>query len=155
MYKKLKVEVNVSKGSPLTGSAWVNILFGGERVIERAEVQAPFDSIDKVKMDKIEFTIDQFDDSFQNTLTVQNCPETIGPIQIYHIHFWLDDHPVSINWQTAIKEKPVRFGGQPSITITNPHINDPEFNGWCSVPDVSPGMAITWGLADLVAIHQL
>lgn len=155
MLKKLKIEVNLSKGSPLTGSAWVNILFSGEKVIDRAEVQASYDTIDNVKMDKIDFTIDQFDDSFQHTLTVQNCPETIGPIQIYHINFYLDDHLVGINWQTAIKEKPLRFGGQPSFTITNPHVNDPLFSGWCSVPDVSPGMSITWGLADLVAIHPL
>lgn len=155
MLKKLKIEVNVSKGSPLTGSAWINLLFSGEKVVERAEVKAEYDTIDKVKMDKIEFTIEQFDDSFQHTLTVQNCPDTIGPIQIYHINFWLDDKPIMINWQTAIKEKPMRFGGQPNITITNPHVNDPEFSGWCSVPDVSPGMSVTWGLVDLVAIHQV
>ncbi len=155
MLKKLKIEVNVSKGSPLTGSAWINLLFSGERVVERAEVNAVYDTVDKVKMDKIEFTVEQFDDSFQHTLTVQNCPETIGPIQIYHIDFWLDDQQVAVNWQTAIKEKPIRFGGQPSLTITNPHVNDPMFNGWSSVPDVSPGMSITWGLTDLVAIHPL
>lgn len=153
MLKKLKIEVNLSKGSPLTGSAWVNILFSGEKVIDRAEVQASYDIVENVKMDKIEFIVEQFDDSFQHTLTVQNCPETIGPIQIYHINFYVDEYPVAVNWQTAIKEKPIRFGGQPSITITNPHVNDPNLNGWTSVPDVSPGMAITWGLADLVAIH--
>jgi hypothetical protein len=48
----------------------------------------------------------------------------------------------------------MRFGGQPSVIITNPHVGDPEFNGWCSVTDVSPGMSITWGLADLVAVSQ-
>jgi hypothetical protein len=38
MLRQLKVIVRASKGSPLTGSAWIDILFGGIRVVERAEV---------------------------------------------------------------------------------------------------------------------
>lgn len=150
---QLKVVANISKGSPLTGSAWVDILFGGERVVERAEITSAYHSDPNlVQPNPIEFTI-EYDPSNYVTLTVINSPETIGPIQIYAINFFLDNNQVQMNWQTAIKGKPIRFGGQPNITITNPHINDPQFNGWCSVPDVSPGMSITWGLPDLVAVH--
>ena len=154
MLKELKVKVNVSKGSVLTGNAWVDVLFGGEKVVEHAEVTALFKPIDEVKTNVIEFTIEQFDDSFQNTLTIINSPETIGPIQIYGVEFYLDGKDAGVTWQTATKEKPMRFGGQPSVIITNPHVGDPNFGGWCSVTDVSPGMSITWGLADLVAISQ-
>jgi hypothetical protein len=152
---QLKVVANISKGSLLTGSAWVDILFGGERVVEHAEITAPFNpDPNQVTPDPIEFTVD-YDSSSYLTLTVINSPETIGPIQIYSVDFYLDDQVVPMNWQTAIKGKPMRFGGQPNITITNPHINDAQFNGWCSVPDVSPGMSITWGLPDLVNINSL
>jgi hypothetical protein len=152
MLKELKVKVNVSKGSVLTGNAWIDVLFGGEKVVEHAEVTALFKPIDEVKTNVIEFTIEQFDDSFQNTLTILNSPETIGPIQIYAVEFYLNDENAGVTWQTATKEKPLRFGGQPSVTITNPHVGDPNFGGWSSVTDVSPGMSITWGLADLVAV---
>jgi hypothetical protein len=152
---QLRVVANISKGSPLTGSAWVNILLGGVMVVERAEITAPFNSNpNQVTPDKIELTVD-YDGSSYLTLTVINSSETIGPIQIYAVEFYIDDQPVLLNWQTAIKGKPMRFGGQPNITITNPHVNDAKFNGWCSVPDVSPGMSITWGLPDLVSIHSV
>ena len=152
MSKQLKVVANISKGSPLTGSAWVNVLFGGITVVERAEITAPFKSVDEVEPNRVEFTVD-YDGSSYVTLTVINHPDTIGPIQIYAVEFEVDGEPIQLNWQTAIKEKPLRFGGQPNVTITNPHVNDPAFNGWCSVPDVSPGMSITWGLPDLVTVH--
>jgi len=152
MLRQLKVVVNVSKGSPLTGSAWVDVLFGGVKVIDRTEVTAEFKSIAEVKPDKIEFTVEH-EDNFQQTLTVINHPDTIGPIQIYAVEFYLDGKYLGLNWQQAIKSKPLRFGGQPNITITNPHVGDPKFNGWSSVPDISPGMGITWGLTDLVAVR--
>ena len=155
MLKELKVKVNVSKGSVLTGNAWIDVLFGGEKVVEHAEVTALFKPIDEVKTNVIEFTIEQFDDSFQNTLTILNSPETIGPIQIYGVEFYLDGENAGVTWQTATKEKPLRFGGQPSVIITNPHVGDPNFGGWSSVTDVSPGMSITWGLADLVAVVSI
>ena len=152
---QLRVIANISKGSPLTGSAWVDILLGGTTVVERAEIVAPFNhDPNQATPDKIEFTVD-YDGSSYLTLTVINSSQTIGPIQIYTVEFYLDDQPVLLNWQTAIKGKPLRFGGQPNITITNPHINDPKFSGWCSVPDVSPGMSITWGLPDLVTINPV
>lgn len=152
---QLRVVANISKGSPLTGSAWVNISLGGVTVVERTEITAQF-NIDpnQVTPNPIEFTVD-YDSSSYLTLTVVNTPETIGPIQIYSVEFELDGQPISLNWQTAIKGKPMRFGGQPNITITNPHIDDPKFNGWCSVPDVSPGMSITWGLPDLISIRPV
>ena len=105
MLKELKVKVNVSKGSVLTGNAWVDVLFGGEKVVEHAEVTALFKPIDEVKTNTIEFTIEQFDDSFQNTLTIINSPETIGPIQIYAVEFYLDGENAGVNWQKATKEK--------------------------------------------------
>ena len=62
MLKELKVKVNVSKGSVLTGNAWIDVLFGGEKVVEHAEVTAVFRPIDEVKTNTIEFTIEQFAD---------------------------------------------------------------------------------------------
>jgi hypothetical protein len=149
---QLRVVANISKGSPLTGPAWVDILLGGVTVVEHTEITALFNTDpNQTEPNKIEFS-SNYDGLSYLTLTIVNSPETIGPIQIYAVEFYLDDQPVLLNWQTAIKGKPLRFGGQPNITITNPHINDPKFNGWCSVPDISPGMSITWGLPDLVAI---
>lgn len=149
---QLRVVANISKGSLLTGSAWIDMLFGGISVVEHAEVTASYNADpNQVVPDKIEFTT-EYDGLSHLTLTVINSPETIGPIQIYAIEFYLDDKLVPMNWQQAIKGKPIRFGGQPNITITNPHVGDPQFNGWCSVPDVSPGMSITWSLPDLVSI---
>lgn len=151
---QLKVIVNISKGSPLTGSAWVDVLFGGERVIERAEITSVYNSDpNQVISNPLEFTV-EYDGISHMTLTVINSPETVGPIQIYAVEFYLDDKPILLNWQTAIKSKPLRFGGQPNVTITNPHVDNPELNGWCSVPDVSPGMSITWGLQDLVNVNS-
>ena len=150
MLRQLKVVANVSKGSPITGSAWVDVLFGGVKVVERAEVTANFKPITEVTPDQFEFTLEH-EDSFQQTLTVINHPDTIGPIQIYHVDFYLDGESVQMNWQQAIKTKPLRFGGQPNQTITNPHVGDAKFGGWASVPDISPGMSITWGLVDLVS----
>ena len=152
---QLRVVANISKDSPLTGAAWVNILLGGVTVVERAEIVAPFNSDpNQVTPNPIEFTVD-YDSSSYLTLTVINTPETIGPIQIYAVDFYLDGQAVPMNWQTAIKGKPLRFGGQPNMTITNPHVNDHLLSGWCSVPNVSPGMSITWGLPDLVTIHPV
>ena len=147
---QLKIVANISKGSPLTGNAWVDILLGGERVVNKAEITAAY-NVDpsQVEPNKIEFS-SEYDGTSHLTLTVINNPETIGSIQIYTVDFYLDDRQVPLNWQTAIKGKPIRFGGQPNITITNPYVNDPKFTAWCSVADVSPGMSITWGLHDLV-----
>jgi len=151
---QLRVVANISKGNPLTGSAWVNILFGGITVVERAEITAPFNpDPNQATPNPIEFTV-VYDGLSYMTLTVINSPETIGPIQIYTVDFYLDDHQISMNWQTAIKGKPLRFGGRPDIPITNPHVGT-ELGGWCSVPDVSPGMSITWGLPDLVNVNSL
>ena len=147
---QLRVVANISKGSPLTGSAWVDILFGGITVVERAEITARFNADpNQVTPDPIEFTVD-YDTNDYVTLTVINRPETIGPIQTYHVDFYLDDQQVYLNWQTAIKGKPARFGGQSNITITNPYIRDTSYPGWCGIPDISPGMSITWGLPDLI-----
>ena len=154
MLSQLKVVVNISKGSPLTGSAWADILFCGVNVVDRVEITAPFKHITEVEPTAVEFTI-EYDGVSHTNLTVINHPDTIGPIQIYAVDFYIDDQPVNVNWQQAIKGKPVRFGGQPNITITNPHVDDPEFKGWCSVPDVSPGMSITWGLSDLVNSNSI
>lgn len=148
MLRQLRIVINVSKGSPLTGSAWVDVLFGGIKVIDRQEITAEFKPVIEVEPNKLEFTVEH-EDSFQQTLTVINSSDTIGPIQIYGIEFYLDGEKILMNWQHAIKGKPLRFGGNPNQTITNPHINDPQFSGWCSVPNVSPGMSITWGLSDL------
>lgn len=154
MSKKLKIIVNVSKGSPLTGNAWVDVLLGGEKVIEKAEVTSAFNSDPKkVKTDKIKI-VSEYDGLSNLTLTVINNPESIGPIQTYTVDFYLDNKRVMLNWQQAIKGKPLRFGGQPNVTIFNPHIDDTKLSGWCSVSDISPGMSITWGLADLVPSHQ-
>jgi len=149
---QLKIVVNVSKGSPLTGNAWADVLLGGEQVIDKFAITEPFNSDpNQVSPNKIELTHD-YDDQSMLTLTVINNPESIGPIQIYTVEFYLDDHQIPLNWQTAIKGKPLRFGGQPNVTITNPHIDDPKMQGWCSVSDVSPGMSITWGLQDLITV---
>jgi hypothetical protein len=150
MIHQLTITANISKGSVLTGSAWVDILWNGEPV-NHAEITAKFASIDQVTPDSISVLVD-FDDEVHNTLSIINSHETIGPIQIYTIDFSIGDHRLPLNWQTAIKSKPLRFGGQPNITITNPHVSDAAFSGWCSVPDVSPGMSITWGMSDLVNI---
>lgn len=147
---QLKIVLSISKGSSLTGNAWVDVLLGGEKLIDSAEITANYDvDPNAVVADKLEL-ISEYDGASHLTLTVLNRPETIGPIQIYTVEFFLDDNPLNLNWQTAIKGKPMRFGGQPNITITNPHLHDENFSAWCSVPDVSPGMSITWGLHDLV-----
>ena len=154
MSTQLKIIVNVSKGSPLTGNAWVDVLLGGEKVIEKTEVTSVFNSNPKkVKTDKLKI-VSEYDGLSNLTLTVINNPQSIGPIQTYTVDFYLGNKKVMLNWQQAIKGKPLRFGGQPNITIFNPHIDDPELSGWCSVPDISPGMSITWGLADLIPAHQ-
>ena len=154
MSKRLKIVINVSKGSPLTGNAWVDVLLGGEKVIEKAEITSAFNSDpNQVVLDKLEI-VSEYDGLSNLTLTVINNPQSIGPIQTYGIGFYLDDEQVALNWQQAIKGKPLRFGGQPNVTIFNPHVDNPELSGWCSVPDISPGMSITWGLADLVTMHQ-
>lgn len=149
----LKIIVNVSKGSPLTGNAWADVLLGGERVVDKFPITEAFNSDpNKVTPNKIEI-VHEYDEMSVLTLTVINNPESIGPIQTYGVGFYLDEQPLNLNWQTAIKSKPLRFGGQPNVTITNPHVDDPKFSGWCSVADISPGMSITWGLQDLVAIN--
>jgi hypothetical protein len=149
MLRQLKVVVRVSKGSPLTGSAWVDILFGGIRVVERAEVTEAFGDPDKINPTPVEFTA-EYDDEIHTTLTVINTPDTIGPIQTYGVEFYLDDQQVNLNWHSAVKTKPLRFGGSPNEIITNPYVGDEKFSGWASVPNISPGMSITWGLEDLV-----
>lgn len=151
MLRQLKVIIHASKGSPLTGSAWIDVLFGGIRVVERAAVTEAFGDPDKITPTKIEFTT-EYNTEIHSTLTVINNPETIGPMQTYHIEFYLDDQQINLNWQTAIKGKPLRFGGSPNEIITNPYVGDENFNGWASVPNISPGMSITWGLEDLVAV---
>ena len=151
---QLKIIANITKGSLLTGSAWVNMSIGGTPTVEHAEITAPYNADpNQITPNKIESIID-YDGISHLTLTVTNSAETIGPIQIYNVDFYLDDKQVPLNWQTAIKGKPMRFGGQPNVTITNPHVGNPELSGWCSVPDVSPGMSITWGLSDLVNINS-
>jgi hypothetical protein len=150
---QLRVVANISKGSPLTGSAWVDLLFGGVTVIERAEITAPFKEGEEVEKNSIEFSVDH-DPNNYSTLTVINRAETIGPIQIYEIDFYLNDERLRLTWQHAVKGKPLRFGGQPNVTITNPHVGDPKFGGWCYVPAVSPGMSITWGLSDLITVQS-
>lgn len=146
----LKIVINVSKGSPLTGNAWADILLGGLKVVDKFSVTESFNSDPNlVTPNQIEI-VQEYDDISILTLTVINNPESIGPIQTYSVEFYLNDTPLNLNWQTAIKSKPLRFGGQPNVTITNPHLDDPKFGGWCSVPNISPGMSITWGLHDLV-----
>lgn len=149
MIQKLKIEIKISKGSPLTGNAWVDVLLGGEKVIDKQEIIAPFKHISEVEPDVI--TVETEYNGVSNLpLTVINHAQSIGPIQTYDIHFYLDDKEVSLNWQQAIKGKPLRFGGQPNVTIFNPYLHSEEFSGWSSVTDISPGMSITWSLADLV-----
>ena len=151
---QLKVVANISKGSPLTGSAWVDILFGGVTVVDHAEITAPFNpDPNQATPNTIEFTVD-YDNESHMTLTVINSPESIGSIQIYVVDFFIDGKSMYMNWQTAVKGKPLRFGGQPNITITNPHVGT-ELSGWCSIPNVSPGMSITWGLSDLVNVNSI
>lgn len=146
----LKIVINVSKGSPLTGTAWADVLLGGVRVVEKYQVTESFNTDpNQVTPNKIEIVHDYDNESFL-TLTVINNPESIGPIQTYTIEFYIDDQRLNLNWQSATKGKPLRFGGQPNVTIFNPHVNDPNFSSWCSVSDISPGMSITWGLPDLV-----
>ena len=148
---KLKIVIDLSKGSLLTGNAWANVLLGGIQVIERAPVTANFNSDpNSVTPNQIEFETEDWDGTTHLTLTIVNCPESIGPIQTYGIAFYVNDQQLNLNWQTAIKGKPLRFGGQPSVVITNPHVGDEKFKGWCSVRDISPGMSITWGLQDLI-----
>ena len=146
----LKIVINVGKGSPLTGSAWADVLLGGLKVVDKFPVTESFNSDPNlVTPNQIEI-VQEYDNVSVLTLTVINNSESIGPIQTYGIEFFLDDKPLNLNWQTAIKGKPLRFGGQPNVTITNPHVDDPKLGGWCSVPNISPGMSITWGLQDLV-----
>jgi hypothetical protein len=54
---KLKIVINISKGSSLTGNAWADILLGGERVVEKAEISAAFDyDPNEVIPDRIELS---------------------------------------------------------------------------------------------------
>ena len=148
---KLKIIANVSKGSPLTGNAWADVLLGSTRLIEKSPVTAVYNSDpNKVIPNQIEVKTEDWDGVTHLTLTIINNPESIGPIQTYNVEFYLDDQLLDLNWQTAIKGKPLRFGGQPNVTIINPHVDNPELSGWCSVSDISPGMSITWGLQDLI-----
>lgn len=150
----LKIVINVGKGSPLTGNAWCDVLLGGEMVAEKSEVLADFNpDPNQVVPNKIEI-LHEYDAASMLTLTVLNNAASIGPIQTYAVEFYLDDRPVQLNWQQAIKGKPLRFGGQPNVTIFNPYVGSKEFSGWAAVPNISPGMSITWGLADLVSIHS-
>jgi len=152
---QLKIIINVSKGSPLTGNAWTNVSLSAEKLAENVPVTAQFNQDPtKVIPDQIEILTDTWDGVTNLTLTVANSPESIGPIQTYMVEFYLDNVHLPLNWQQAVKGKPLRFGGQPYVTIFNPHVDDPKFNSWCSVPDISPGMSITWGLVDLVAIQS-
>jgi hypothetical protein len=108
---QLRVVANISKGSPLTGSAWVDILFGGITVVERAEITSQFSADpNQVTPDPIEFTVD-YDTNDYVTLTVINRPETIGPIQTYHVDFYLDDQQVYLNWQTGHHANPLGILG--------------------------------------------
>ena len=150
MIQQLTITANISKGSVLTGSAWADILWNGELVCH-SEITAKFASIDQVIPDAISILVD-FDDEAHNTLSVINSPDTNGTIQIYGIDLSINNQSLILTWQTAIKTKPLRFKSQTSETITNPHVGDPKFGGWCSIPGVSPGVSITWAMADLVKI---
>ena len=163
MIKDIKITVNLSKGSPLTGSCWADIFIDGDKYHDRTEITSEFDhDPNAVETQKLEFVYEH-NTEVNNVLTVVNHPDTIGPMQIWNIDFqfkdafdenenpiWAEAQP--INWYYAVKKKPLRFGGNPQQTITNPHV-DPgpdQIKGWSSVTEVSPGMSISWSLKDLV-----
>jgi len=158
MLKEIKIVVNLSKGSPLTGSCWADILIDGDKYHDRTEITSEFDhDPNAVVTQKLEF-IYEHNTEVNNVLTVVNHPDTIGPMQIWNIDFCTKNEdgswsePLPINWSYAIKKKPLRFGGNPQQTIQNPHV-DPgpdQIKGWSSVTEVSPGMSISWSLRDLV-----
>ena len=80
MIQKLKIEIKISKGSPLTGNAWVDILLGGEKVIDKQEITAPFKPISEVEPNV--FTVETDYNGVSNlALTVINNAQIIGPIQ--------------------------------------------------------------------------
>ena len=158
MLKDIKITVNLSKGSPLTGSCWADIFIDSDKYHDRTEITSEFDhDPNAVVTQKLEFVYEH-NTEVNNVLTVVNHPDTIGPMQIWNIDFqtknkdgsW-NDHE-AVNWSYAIKKKPLRFGGNPQQTIMNPHV-DPgpdQIKGWSSVTEVSPGMSISWSLRDLV-----
>lgn len=158
MLKDIKITVNLSKGSPLTGSCWADIFIDGDKYHDRTEITSEFDhDPNKVQVQSLEI-IYEHNTEVNNVLTVVNHPDTVGPMQIWHIMFqqkkengeWSE--PEQVNWSYAIKKKPLRFGGNPQQTILNPHV-DPgpsQIKGWSSVTEVSPGMSISWSLKDLV-----
>lgn len=158
MLKDIKVTVNLSKGSPLTGSCWADIFIDGDKYHDRTEITSEFDhDPNAVVTQKLEFVYEH-NTEVNNVLTVVNHPDTIGPMQIWNIDFQTKNedgswsHPEQVNWSYAIKKKPLRFGGNPQQTIMNPHV-DPgpdQIKGWSSVTEVSPGMSISWSLRDLV-----
>jgi len=157
MIKDIKITVNLSKGSPLTGSCWADIFIDGDKYHDRTEITSEFDhDPNAVETQKLEFVYEH-NTEVNNVLTVVNHPDTIGPMQIWHIDFctknedgsWND--PEKVNWTYAIKKKPLRFGGNPQQTIQNPHVDGLDgFTGWSSVTEVSPGMSVSWSLRDLV-----
>lgn len=158
MLKDIKITVNLSKGSPLTGSCWADIFIDGDKYHDRTEITSEFDhDPNAVVTQKLEFVYEH-NTEVNNVLTVVNHPDTIGPMQIWNIDFQTKNkdgewnHPEPVNWSYAIKKKPLRFGGNPQQTIQNPHV-DPgpdQIKGWSSVTEVSPGMSISWSLRDLV-----
>jgi len=158
MLKEIKITVNLSKGSPLTGSCWADIFIDGDKYHDRTEITSEFDhDPNAVETQKLEFVYEH-NTEVNNILTVVNHPDTIGPMQIWNIDFCTKNedgswsHPQSVNWSYAIKKKPLRFGGNPQQTIQNPHV-DPgpdQIKGWSSVTEVSPGMSVSWSLRDLV-----
>ena len=157
MLKDIKITVNLSKGSPLTGSCWADIFIDGDKHHDRTEVTSEFDhDPNAVVTQKLEFVYEH-NTEVNNVLTVANHPDTVGPMQIWHIDFQTKNEdgswnkPELVNWSYAVKKKPLRFGGNPQQTILNPHVDGLDgFTGWSSVTEVSPGMSISWSLRDLV-----
>jgi len=158
MLKEIKITVNLSKGSPLTGGCWADIMIDGDHYHERTEITSTFDhDPNKVELQPLEFVVET-NSEVNNVLTVVNHPDTIGPMQIWDISFQTKNengewgHAEALTWSHAVKKKPLRFGGNPSQTIQNPHLDsgDQFEKAWISVTEVSPGMSISWSLRDLV-----
>lgn len=157
MLQEIKITVHLSKGSPLTGNCWADIFIDGDKYYDRTEITSEFDhDPNKVQAQPLEFVFEQ-NTEVNNVLTVVNHPDTIGPMQVWHINFQTKNEngewskPHAVNWVYAIKKKPLRFGGNPQQTIQNPHVDGLDgFTGWSSVTEVSPGMSISWSLRDLV-----
>jgi hypothetical protein len=70
--------------------------------------------------------------------------KALGPPQIYAGQdFYDDSNPLDLNWANCYQDGNHATRDSPNAPCANPR-GLTELKGWCSVPNVSPGMSVTW-----------